>query len=49
MMARMASADIMCLGTKSVRENFTGIIRYVIFLLNNAWKGFASISLIFSL
>ncbi|PRQ41656.1 putative polyribonucleotide nucleotidyltransferase, exosome complex component CSL4 [Rosa chinensis] len=26
-MARMASADIMCLGTKSVRENFTGIIR----------------------
>lgn len=26
-MARMASADIMCLGTKSVREKFTGIIR----------------------
>ncbi|BBH06767.1 Nucleic acid-binding, OB-fold-like protein [Prunus dulcis] len=25
-MARMASADIMCLGTKSVREKFTGII-----------------------
>lgn len=26
-MARMASADIMCVGTKSVREKFSGIIR----------------------
>ncbi|XP_042487224.1 exosome complex component CSL4 isoform X1 [Macadamia integrifolia] len=26
-MARMASADIMCVGAKSVREKFTGIIR----------------------
>ncbi|KAL2549404.1 Nucleic acid-binding [Forsythia ovata] len=26
-MARMASADIMCVGPKSVREKFTGIIR----------------------
>ncbi|GKV07093.1 hypothetical protein SLEP1_g18896 [Rubroshorea leprosula] len=26
-MARTASADIMCVGPKSVRENFTGIIR----------------------
>ncbi|KAA8538959.1 hypothetical protein F0562_025651 [Nyssa sinensis] len=26
-MARMASADIMCVGPKSVRENFSGIIR----------------------
>lgn len=29
MMARMASADIMCVGPKSVREKFTGTIRYV--------------------
>lgn len=29
MMAKMASADIMCVGPKSVREKFTGIIRYV--------------------
>ncbi|KAL6278903.1 hypothetical protein ACE6H2_022504 [Prunus campanulata] len=28
-MARMASADIMCLGTKSVREKFTGIISFL--------------------
>lgn len=28
-MARMASADIMCVGSKSVKEKFTGIIRYV--------------------
>lgn len=27
-MAKMASADIMCVGPKSVREKFTGIIRY---------------------
>ncbi|KAL4179646.1 hypothetical protein AMTRI_Chr13g121110 [Amborella trichopoda] len=26
-MARMASADIMCVGSKSVREKFTGMIR----------------------
>lgn len=26
-MARMASADIMCVGSKSVREKFTGTIR----------------------
>ncbi|KNA21064.1 hypothetical protein SOVF_046720 [Spinacia oleracea] len=26
-MAKMASADIMCVGSKSIRENFTGIIR----------------------
>ncbi|KAE8728509.1 Nucleic acid-binding, OB-fold-like protein isoform 2 [Hibiscus syriacus] len=26
-MARTASADIMCVGSKSVREKFTGIIR----------------------
>ncbi|GMN25821.1 hypothetical protein TIFTF001_001073 [Ficus carica] len=26
-MARMASADIMCCGTKSVREKFSGVIR----------------------
>lgn len=29
-MARMASADIMCVGPKSVREKFTGTIRFVI-------------------
>ena len=29
MMAKMASADIMCVGERSVREKFTGIIRYV--------------------
>lgn len=29
MMARMASTDIMCVGPKSVREKFSGIIRYV--------------------
>lgn len=29
MLARTASADIMCVGPKSVREKFTGIIRYV--------------------
>ncbi|GFZ14390.1 nucleic acid-binding, OB-fold-like protein [Actinidia rufa] len=29
-MARMASADIMCVGSKSVREKFSGIIRMVI-------------------
>ncbi|PSR92799.1 Exosome complex component like [Actinidia chinensis var. chinensis] len=27
-MARMASADIMCVGSKSVREKFSGIIRH---------------------
>ncbi|KAL0298575.1 UNVERIFIED_CONTAM: hypothetical protein Sradi_6517300 [Sesamum radiatum] len=27
-MAKMASADIMCVGPKSVREKFTGTIRY---------------------
>lgn len=27
-MAKMASADIVCVGPKSVREKFTGIIRY---------------------
>lgn len=42
-MARMASADIMCLGTKSVREKFTGIIRYVTFLFNSDHKGVAFI------
>lgn len=30
MMARSASADIMCVGSKCVREKFTGIIRYAI-------------------
>lgn len=29
MMARMASADIMCCGAKSVREKFSGVIRYL--------------------
>lgn len=29
-MARMASADIMCVGSKSVKEKFSGIIRFVI-------------------
>lgn len=28
-MAKMASADIMCVGTKSVKEKFSGVIRYV--------------------
>ena len=28
MTARVASADIMCVGPKSVREKFTGSIRY---------------------
>lgn len=28
-MVKMASADIMCVGNKSVREKFTGIIRYI--------------------
>lgn len=32
-MARLASADILCVGSKSVREKFTGIIRYINFLL----------------
>lgn len=36
MMAKMATADIMCVGPKSVREKFTGIIRYATcFILNN--------------
>lgn len=30
-MAKMASTDIMCVGSKSVREKFSGIIRYVIY------------------
>ncbi|KAL8099342.1 hypothetical protein AgCh_031844 [Apium graveolens] len=29
-MARMASADIMCVGPKSVREKFTGIISFLL-------------------
>lgn len=33
MMARSASADIMCVGPKSVREKFTGIIRYAMHLV----------------
>ncbi|KAG5034691.1 hypothetical protein JHK87_009601 [Glycine soja] len=32
-MARSASADIMCVGPKSVREKFTGIIRFAILIL----------------
>lgn len=32
MMAKMASADIMCVGSKAVQEKFTGIIRYKSFL-----------------
>ncbi|KAF2321173.1 hypothetical protein GH714_034907 [Hevea brasiliensis] len=28
-MAKMASADIMCVGPKTVQEKFTGIMRYV--------------------
>lgn len=31
-MAKTAFADIMCVGQKSVREKFTGIIRYAIIL-----------------
>jgi exosome complex component CSL4 len=27
-MARMASADIMCVDSKAVKEKFTGMIRY---------------------
>ena len=49
MMERMASADILCLGTKSVREKFSGIIRYVVFLLINDYIGVAFISCIFGL
>lgn len=33
MMTRMASADIMCVGAKSVREKFSGIIRFFIFYI----------------
>lgn len=36
MMARMASADIMCVGNKSVREKFSGIIRY--WRLSDVWR-----------
>ncbi|KVH95934.1 hypothetical protein Ccrd_001995 [Cynara cardunculus var. scolymus] len=36
-MARMASADIMCVGSKVVREKFSGIIRNA---LRNARKLF---------
>ena len=32
-MARSASADIMCVGPKSVREKFTGIIWFAILIL----------------
>ena len=30
-MSRMASADIMCVGPNSVKEKFTGIIRFEMF------------------
>lgn len=33
MMARMASADIICVGPKAVREKFSGIIRYATLIL----------------
>jgi hypothetical protein len=31
-MARMASADIMCVDSKAVKEKFTGMLRYRPFL-----------------
>jgi len=31
-MTKIAEADIMCVGQKSVREKFTGVIRYAIIL-----------------
>ncbi|RXH82515.1 hypothetical protein DVH24_036856 [Malus domestica] len=48
-MERMASADILCLGTKSVREEFSGIIRYAVLLMKNDYIGIAFISCIFGL
>lgn len=32
-MARMASADILCVGPKAVREKFTGTIRLVMLIM----------------
>lgn len=51
MMARMASADIMCVGSKSVKEKFSGIIRYVkvIVIYQSKWREFICNSIKFAL
>lgn len=47
-MSRMASADIMCVGPKSVKEKFTGIIRFKM-IFNESFTGVESSSTMFFL